>query len=321
MHIIVTGAGGFIGQELAVALLADPRLTKLTLTDIMEPTIPKSINAKQKSRVECIKADLTLQDDRTKLFTSSLDVVYLLHGIMSGAAEANLELGLRVNLDSTRAIFDILRRVKPGIKVIFPSSLAVYGPPGPKDVVTEKTAPLPGSSYGSQKLICETLLNDFSRRGLLDGRICRLPTVVVRPGAPSGAASSFASGIIREPLKGIRSVLPVSRKLELWVCSPQTVVQNLVTSMDIPKEKYEGGSRTVNLPGITVTVEEMLVALKTVGGDKASNLVEEQRDEAVEKIVGSWPAKFDTAKAKNLGFIDDGNLVQTIEAYVKNYGS
>jgi hypothetical protein len=143
----------------------------------------------------------------------------------------------------------------------------------------------------------------------------------VRPGAPSGAASSFASGIIREPLKGIRSVLPVSRKLELWVCSPQTVVQNLVTSMDIPKEKYEGGSRTVNLPGITVTVEEMLVALKTVGGDKASNLVEEQRDEAVEKIVGSWPAKFDTGKAKNLGFIDDGNLVQTIEAYVKNYGS
>ncbi|RDW58888.1 putative nucleoside-diphosphate-sugar epimerase [Coleophoma cylindrospora] len=321
MNLIVTGAGGFIGQELAAALLADNRVTKLILTDVMEPSLSSDVVKDGKVEIQCAKADLTSAEECSKLFTSDLDVVYLLHGIMSGAAEANLELGLKVNLDSTRTILDIMRKVKPGVKVIFPSSLAVYGAPGPQEVVSENTIPLPGSSYGSQKLICETLLNDFSRRGLLDGRICRLPTVVVRPGAPSGAASSFASGIIREPLKGIKSALPVSKGLEMWVSSPQTVVRNLVLAMDIPKEDYGAGSRTVNLPGITVTVEEMLAALKTVGGQKAVDLVEERRDPAVEKIVGSWPARFNTEKAKKLGFVDDGSLVQTIEIYVKQYGS
>ena len=240
---------------------------------------------------------------------------------MSGAAEANLELGLNVNIDSMRQIFDILRRVNPGVKVIYPSSIAVYGPPESEDkVVTEQTTPLPGSSYGAQKLICETLLNDYSRRGLLDGRILRLPTVVVRPGAPSGAASSFASGIFREPLKGEKSVLPVSKELEMWICSPRTVVKNLVLARDIPKENFPARTRTVNLPGLTVSICQMLSALKKVGGEEALRLVEEKRDEAIEKIVETWSTRFDISRAKMLGFEDDGTLEETLQAYLEDYG-
>lgn len=213
-----------------------------------------------------------------------------------------------------RAILDQLRVHHPGTVVIFPSSLAVYGPTGPGEITSESTNPLPQSSYGAQKLMVETYLNDFSRRGLLDGRIVRLPTVVVRPGAPSAAASSFASGIIREPLKGEKSILPVSRDLEMWICSPKTVVANLIRIKDVPSEKF-GLSRVTNLPGITVTVHRMLEAVERVGGIQALNLIEETRDTKVEAIVGSWPARFDTSRAKDLGLKADQTLVETVNEF------
>jgi len=239
---------------------------------------------------------------------------------MSGAAEANLDLGLAVNVDSMRNIMDTLRKVKPGIRVVFPSSLAVFGPMGEDDIVTESTMPLPQSSYGAQKCICETLLNDFSRRGLLDGRVVRLPTIVVRPGRPSGAASSFCSGIIREPLNGEKSILPVPRSLKLWVCSTRTVVRNLLIVRDIPESAYGSGNRAVNLPGVTVNVQEMLNALESIGGQEALSLLEEKPDDSVAKIVGSWPAKFDTSRAQSLGFQEDGTLVQAVEEYLEDFG-
>lgn len=213
-----------------------------------------------------------------------------------------------------RAILDQLRVHHPGTVVIFPSSLAVYGPTGPGEITSESTNPLPQSSYGAQKLMVETYLNDFSRRGLLDGRIVRLPTVVVRPGAPSAAASSFASGIIREPLKGEKSILPVSRDLEMWICSPKTVVANLIRIKDVPSEKF-GLSRVTNLPGITVTVHRMLEAVERVGGIEALNLIEETRDPKIEAIVGSWPARFDTSRAKDLGLKADQTLVETVNEF------
>lgn len=318
MNVLVTGAGGFIGQALASALVHDPQISDLTLTDAFEPTLPSSSISQN---VRCVKADLTSVETCESLFTRDLTVVYLLHGLMSGATEANLELGLKVNVDSVRRILDILRRINPDVKVIYTSSIAVYGPPeGDNKVVTEQTTPLPGSSYGAQKLICETLLNDYSRRGLLDGRIVRLPTVVVRPGAPSGAASSFASGIFREPLNGEKSVLPVSKELEMWVCSPRTVVKNLVLARDVPKEKFPYRTRIVNLPGVTVSIRQMLEALKKVGGEKALRLVEEKRDEATEKIVETWAARFDTSRAKTLGFENDGTFEETLQAYLDDYG-
>ena len=176
-NCIITGAGGFVGQALAAALLADPLVSKLTLTDVFKPDLPQT---KSQSQVEirCVDADLTSLETCQSLFTSDNNLIYLLHGIMSGASEANLELGLRVNIDSTMQILNILRRTNPGVKVVYPSSLAVYGPPAtPTTKITELNTPVPGSSYGAQKHICETLIDDYSRRGLLDGRVCRLPTV------------------------------------------------------------------------------------------------------------------------------------------------
>lgn len=320
MHVLVTGAGGFIGKEVATALISCPNVTALTLTDVAQPS-PPSINVAPDHpvKISCVAADLTHHDACAKLFTAEVDVVYLLHGIMSGAAEANLDLGLKVNLDSIRQIVDILRRVKPGVKVIYPSSLAVFGPSGPGEMVDERTIPLPRSSYGAQKLMCETLLNDYSRRGLLDARILRLPTVVVRPGQPSGAASSFASAIIREPLKGENTVLPVSRDLEMWVCSPRTVVKNMIVALDVPAESFHGVNRVVNLPGLTVTIAQMLEALRHVGGEEKLRLVEEKRDPAIEMIVAYWPSRFDTRWAKKLGFLDDTTVVGTVQAYVEDY--
>ena len=174
-RILITGAGGFIGQELTSALLSDPSVSSIVLTDAFEPPLPKHESHVQ---VRTVKADLTLKETCESLFNKDLDVVYIFHGIMSGAAEANLDLGLKVNVDSTRQILDILRQVNPGVKIIFTSSTAVYGPPDETTrVFTERTAPMPSGSYGAQKLICELLLNDYSRRRLLDGRIVRLPTV------------------------------------------------------------------------------------------------------------------------------------------------
>ena len=174
MNVLISGAGGFIGQALAAALGSEGKVNSLILTDVVEPTVPDSA----RTVARCVQADLTSQDVCNSLLTKELSHVFLLHGIMSGAAEADLELGIKVNVDATRQVFDTLRRVNPGVKVVFTSTTAVYGPPpSPGFPLTEANAPSPGSSYGAQKLISETLLNDYSRRGLLDGRIVRLPTV------------------------------------------------------------------------------------------------------------------------------------------------
>ena len=183
MKILITGAGGFIGQALAKAILKDFPVNSLVLTDVMQPPKPQESS---RCRILCKQADLTKSESWQDLVSPDLTHVYLLHGIMSGAAEANLDLGLRVNIDSMRLALDTLRTITPGIRVIFPSSLAVFGPLSEGSVVDENTITLPRSSYGAQKQITETLLNDFSRRGLLDGRIVRLPTIIVRPGLPSG---------------------------------------------------------------------------------------------------------------------------------------
>ena len=174
MNVLITGAGGFIGQALATALAAEGKATSLILTDVVEPAAPHSAQL----TIRCVQGDLTSQKLCDSLLTQDLTHVFLLHGIMSGAAEANLELGIKVNMDATRTVLDTLRTVNPAVRVIFTSTTAVYGPPPSPDFsLTEANAPCPGSSYGAQKLISETLLNDYSRRGLLDGRIVRLPTV------------------------------------------------------------------------------------------------------------------------------------------------
>ncbi|KAK4499711.1 hypothetical protein PRZ48_010229 [Zasmidium cellare] len=318
-NILITGAGGFIGQALAASLTKDSAVGSISLTDITEPTVP-ALGNESSCRITSFAADLTSPATCEEVISAKFTHIYLLHGIMSGAAEANLDLGLKVNIDSMRYITDVLRQQKrPNpVRVIFPSSLAVFGPPGEGEVVTENTMPSPQSSYGTEKAITELLLNDLSRRGLIDARILRLPTIIVRPGKPTGAASSFCSGIIREPLNGESSILPVKRDLRLWVCSARTVIRNLVAAKDIAEAKFPG-SRTVNLPGQTVSVEQMLQGLQKVGGRKALDLVQEKYDEKVANIVGSWPALFDTTKAQKLGFHPDVDLEQTFQHYIEDY--
>ena len=310
-YVLMTGAAGFIGQGLAAALSQANPSVHLILTDVVEPSCPAGAKA------TAITSDLTDPASVATLLESRrYNAVYLLHGLMSGGAEANLELGWRVNWDSHRAIIDYLRLHQQGVIVVFPSSLAVYGPSVQGEITSEETIPLPQSSYGAQKLMVETYLGDMSRRGLLDGRVVRLPTIIVRPGAPSAAASSFASGIVREPLRGEKSVLPVGRDLAMWVCSPETVIDNLVRIKDVKAHKL-GKSIVTNLPGITVTVQEILDALQKVGGTQARLLVHEQRDPKIEAIVGSWPARFNVQRAKALGMIPDVDLEQTVKAFAQ----
>ncbi|KAF5534076.1 transcriptional activator of proteases prtT [Fusarium phyllophilum] len=308
-HILITGAGGFIGQEIIAPLLNSSPSIHLTITDISEPPVP----AQHAQRITSLAADLTNPSVVENLITSQhFQAVYLFHGLMSGGSEANLDLGLKVNVDSVRYVLDALRNKLPGVKVVFSSSCAVYGPE--EGYVTEKTLPQPRSSYGAEKLIAELLVNDFSRRGLIDGRIVRLPTVVVRPGKPSAAASSFASGIVRESLQGIPNVLPVPKDISMWICSPATVIKNLIKIKDIPAEKF-GESRIVNLPGITVSVQDILDAVEKVGGKEAVGYVKEEQDEALYKIVKSWPPWFDASRAKGLGLDGDGELVDAVKAF------
>jgi nucleoside-diphosphate-sugar epimerase len=308
-HILITGAGGFIGQEIIAPLLNSSPSIHLTITDISEPPVP----TQHSQRITSLAADLTNPSVVEKLITSQpFQAVYLFHGLMSGGSEANLDLGLKVNVDSVRYVLDALRNKLPGVKVVFSSSCAVYGPE--EGYVTEKTLPQPRSSYGAEKLIAELLVNDFSRRGLIDGRIVRLPTVVVRPGKPSAAASSFASGIVRESLQGIPNILPVPKDISMWICSPATVIKNLIKIKDIPAEKF-GESRIVNLPGITVSVQDILDAVEKVGGKEATGYVKEEQDEALYKIVKSWPPWFDASRAKGLGLDEDGELVDAVKAF------
>ncbi|KAI6777761.1 uncharacterized protein J7T54_007207 [Emericellopsis cladophorae] len=285
-HILITGAGGFLGQDLAVALQkADPSLD-LTLTDIHEPSSSSS-----SSTVTPLALNLTDASALAWLLKPSYDAVYLLHGLMSGGAEANLELGWTVSFDSHRIILDTLRKSHPGTK----------------------------SSYGAQKLMIETYLNDFSRCGLLDGRIIRLPTINVRFGAPGAAASSFCSAIIREPIAEVPTTLPVPKSLALWVCSPTNVIENLIRIKDVPSSKF-GIWRTVNLPGITVIVQELLDALRDIRGEDALKLIKDGYDAKIEGIVGSWPARFEMSRADGLGMKADGGPIENIKTFVARYG-
>jgi len=311
MRVIITGAGGFVGQILAKKIIESSPDAELVLADVQAPRNPTN-----SAKVDCIAADLTDADAREALVGRSPDAFYILHGIMSSGSEANLELGLGVNFDSVRGLLDVIRVKKPGTKVIFTSSCAVFGRAAVENVATETdVVPMPESSYGTQKLMIEYLLNDYSRRGLIDGRAVRLPTVFVRAGAPTAAASSFVSGIVREPVHGQESELPVDPNIGIWLVSPRTLAHNLVHALEIPAEKF-GHFRTVLLPGYTATSGEILNALEKVAGKETRALVKEKRDETIQRIVLSWPAKYDTSRAKSLGFLEDVGLEQTIKDFI-----
>lgn len=311
MKVLITGAGGFVGQILAKKLIETDADTQLILVDVKEPPNPTS-----SKNVQTIAADLTDLSASEDLIAQAPDAVYILHGIMSSGSEANLELGLKVNFESVRQLLDIIRVKRPGTKVVFTSSCAVFGRRAVEHIATETdVVPMPESSYGTQKLMIEFLINDYSRRGLIDGRVVRLPTVFVRAGAPTAAASSFVSGIVREPVNGEKSELPVDPNIGIWLASPRALATNLVHAIKVPAEKF-GHFRQVLLPGYTATSGEILDALEKVAGKEVRDRVTEKRDETIQRIVLSWPAIYDTSRAKALGFSEDVGLEQTIKDFV-----
>lgn len=310
MTIVVTGGAGFLGSQLIRTLL-QPDAGDITggTPDIV--SIDLAPCPVTDSRVRSITGDISDPELIARCIDGEMTHIYHLAAIVSGQAEADFELGMRVNLDATRALLEACRHRARQPKFVFASSLAVFGGELPLRV-PETQAPMPQSSYGTQKAIGELLVNDYSRKGFIDGRVCRLPTISVRPGRPNAAASSFASGIIREPLAGEGSVCPVPLETRLWLCSPRTVIHNLVHAGRLHGDSL-GGHRTLNLPGICVTVSDMLESLERLAGPETRARVSLEPDERIQRIVCSWPGDFDIDRPLRLGFaVDDGidDLVQ-----------
>jgi D-erythronate 2-dehydrogenase len=320
LQVLVTGAAGFLGQRLIGELLARGELqaggvarpiARITALDQTSP--PASADP----RVRPVSGDLADRVALAQAFEGGVDSVFHLAAVVSGAAEADYDLGLRVNVDGTRALLDACRARPQPPTFVFASSVAVFGGELPA-VVEDSTTPTPQASYGVQKLIGELLVGDCTRRGYIDGRAVRLPTIVVRPGKPNAAASSFASGIIREPLAGVESVCPVDADTRVWVMSPAHAVASFVHAHETPSAAW-GLQRAVSLPGLTVSVREMLEALRAVGGDAAVRRVRFEPDERIARIVRTWPTRFNAERALGLGFAADSDFDSIVRAYAAEY--
>ncbi len=314
MKVLITGGAGFLGNKLAAAVsekgsLADRTgrqvaIEEIVLLDHVEPRIvPEGCRA-----VVGDIADPAVIDSVVDRETA---VVFHLAAVVSGEAEEDFDIGMRVNLDATRLLLERCRSLETCPKFIFASSVAAFGPEG--DLILSDTPNRPQTSYGTQKAIAELLLNDYARKGFIQAIGFRLPTVVVRPGRPNRAASSFASSILREPLSGQSMVCPVRRDVAVWLTSPRSIVQAFIHGADLDLEKL-GTWRTLNLPGLTVTLEEMVAALVRKGGD--ANLISWEPDPAIQRIVDSWPVAIETPEATALGFVTDNSIDDVIDIFL-----
>lgn len=249
----------------------------------------------------------------SSLVDDEVGIVYHLAAVLSGQSEAEFDLGMRVNVEATRDLLEACRRAAGRPRFIFSSTIAVFGGPLP-EVVPEDMALRPQSSYGTEKAIAELLVNEYSRRGFIDGIVARLATVAIRPGAPNSAMSSFVSGIVREPLAGIDSVCPVPLDTRLWISSPGVVTENLVHAGRIATSALDD-RRAINVPGLTVTPAEMLAALERVGGRDARARVRCEVDERIARVVCTWPGAFDVSRPLRLGFIADRDVDGVVQQY------
>jgi len=317
MKLLITGGAGFVGARLARTLLArgtlaGKTLTQVVLADQFAPPADLMGDARVQARTGALLAQAP------SLADEGFDGVFHLASAVSGECEADFELGLRSNLDTTRALLDGFRLSGKAPRFVFSSSVAVFGPdpavPMPS-VVTDTTLPAPQTSYGAQKLICEHLVADYTRKGYLDGRAARLMTVTVRPGKPNGAASSFFSGIIREPLAGVESICPVSAEVSHPVASPARTVEALIAVYEASREAFNGRT-AMNLPALNVKVGEMLAALEQVAGSAVRARVRFERDERIAGIVANWPTGATAARATALGLKPDTSFADIVRQYI-----
>ena len=313
MHILVLGAAGMVGRKLVERLLRDGRLGKqdiarLTLHDVVEPAKPE----KAGFPVETMAGDFAVPGAAEKLIAGRPDVIFHLAAIVSGEAELDFDKGYRINLDGTRMLLDAIRLAGGGYKprVVFTSSIAVFGAPYP-DKIGDEFFHTPLLSYGTQKAIGELLLADYSRRGFLDGVGIRLPTICIRPGLPNKAASGFFSNILREPLAGKEAVLPVSEDVRHWHATPRSAVGFLLHAGTIDLAAV-GARRNLTMPGLSATVGEQIAALKRVAGDKVAARIKRESDPFIVSIVAGWPRDFDPRRALQLGFTTAENTFDDI---------
>ncbi|MES2957239.1 MAG: D-erythronate dehydrogenase [Pseudomonadota bacterium] len=317
MKVLITGGAGFVGARLARSLLsrdalAGQRIDSLVLADQFAPPPDLLADRRVTARTGA------LLEQCAELGAERFDGVFHLASAVSGECELDFDLGMRSNLDSTRALLEAIRKAGNTPRFVFSSSGAVFGPdPGRPlpDVVSDDTLPAPQTSYGTQKLMCEYLIADCTRKGFIDGRSARLMTVTVRPGRPNGAASSFFSGIIREPLAGVVSVCPVDEGVSHAVSSPTRTVEGLIAVYEASREAF-GGRLGLNLPALNVTVREMLAALESVAGPKVRALVRFQRDERIATIVANWPKGATAGRAAGLGLSPETSFADIVRQYI-----
>ncbi|QEI08282.1 NAD-dependent epimerase/dehydratase family protein [Pigmentiphaga aceris] len=321
MKLLITGGAGFLGARLARTLLARNTLagqtiSTLVLADLFPPPADLAADPRVQARTGA------LLDQAADLGKEGFDGVFHLASAVSAECETDFDLGLRSNLDTTRALLDALRAQTTAggkaARLVFASSVAVFGSDAAlalPEVVRDNTLPTPQSSYGIHKFICEQLVADYTRKGFIDGRTARLMTVSVRPGRPNGAASSFLSGIIREPLAGVESVCPVSADTRVALSSPASTIEGLIAVFEASREDF-GGRTALNLPAITVSVQEMLDALAAEGGADAVARVRFEANPAIAAIVGAWPARFEAGRSLKLGLKPDNDFRSIVRQYM-----
>ncbi|AXK53120.1 MULTISPECIES: D-erythronate dehydrogenase [Pseudomonas] len=321
MNILVTGAAGFLGRRLIEALLQ-----RGTLTDRHGQLQPiKRITAFDREpvqglddpRVQVKEGDISDEQVLAKLIDADTDSIFHLAAVVSSQAEGDFELGMRVNFSATQGLLERVRQLGSCPKWVMTSSVAVFGGQLPENVDDDQVW-APQSSYGTQKAMNDLLLADYSRRGFVDGRSLRMPTIVVRPGKPNLAASSFASGIIREPLNGQASVCPVAPDTRLWLMSPARAIANLIHGHELAAERLSQG-RVINMPGLSLTVAQMIDALREVAGDEVAQRIQLRPDARIERIVGSWPGAFSARYASELGFTADEDFIGVIRQFIQDY--
>ncbi len=322
MKVVITGGTGFIGQRLAQRLLQrnaiigpggqETAIDELVLFDVAAPQPPLPPD----KRLRIVSGDIADAAAIRRLIDRETGTVFHLAAIVSGQAEADTDLGYRVNLDGTRAVLEACRALGTAPRVVFASSLAVYGGEMPP-AVADDTPLTPQTSYGAQKAMGEFLVNDYSRKGFIDGRAIRLPTIVVRPGRPNRAASTWASSILREPLSGVEVACPVGRDAVMALLSPRRLIAAIERIHDLPAERF-GFNRTVLLPGISASVAEMVEALRRAGGDEAVARIRWEPDPVIQKIVAGWPRAIEAKRARALGIEPDRNVDEIIQAFIED---
>jgi nucleoside-diphosphate-sugar epimerase len=317
MHVLITGAAGMIGRRLAERLLKDGRIGKNTIRKLtLHDVVPPAVKPTEKTTILPIVGDISDRTVLNRLVAERPELVIHLAAIVSGEAEADFDKGYAVNLDGTRFLFEAIRAQNHSPRVIFASSIAVFGTPFPEPIPDEfHLTPL--TSYGTQKAIGELLLNDYTRRGIFDGIGLRLPTICVRPGKPNKAASGFFSNIIREPLKGEEAVLPVSDSVRHWHASPRAAVGFFLHAAEMDLSEI-GPRRCLTMPGVGVTVGEQIEALRSAAGEKAVRLIRRQPDPVIEKIVAGWPTAFEAKRARALGFTADSGFDAIVKAHIED---